>query len=1217
MTLSGTLLLVAVVALAYFGLYWAGLLGFVLLHGVRRVDTPPAGEASEPQGSVLVLVPSHHEGVALIDTVRTLVAQQYGDAISVCVLVEDFRDASVAALRGVFAGRSTEDEGRIEVLVDEPLRQVRVVATGHRAKHHKLNHAIGRFSSDFVAILDADHRAQPTWIRGALRTLAREDAAAVQCRKRPLGTDRVAQVWDALLSHTVFELFNRAASARAGRVSFTGSTAVFRRDVLAGVRFADCITEDTWLTLTLTLAGARIVYDPQVGSVEETTPNLRSFVLRRRRWAAGHTHAFLAHARALLRGPVPARTRFEAFFLGQFYVVAGAVQVFFAAQGLYDFLQATPAVRGLALLVSAGLGVPLAFHLSWRRGTLRRDAVLCTLAIAPHVSMAGALFFRLFERETFYFLTSFPHQGALWAAQAVLLVGGLGAVVLAWALLRPVPARELLVFLVTLPLVVFFELLGALLGLADLVLGHREWSPIDRTHEYSSGALEPALRAQLAVTRERRRGTSYVLWGAALVLAVVGANEVFSVGPCGEERALLWTPLLSARSYAPLLTIAPHKQLAGSVVAIDVVGRVRPSAQPRTLRTFVDDVLVATTRVSGSSDPTTHHIRLRRPVGWRSHTVRMVLSGAGVQCVVDRAVATSVVDARGPRLRVNGEPFVVKGMVPTFSTPALGLSAAEGYPALARIGVNAVRLYHPPTPAILAAARASQLLVIAQPEQSSWDAVDVESASDRRAHARHWDELVETLDGFPHALLLNVGNELEIHDRRATTLAALTRLVARANASSRQVPTSYATFATFVDYRPDVLGLNMLDTGATYWTSALAALPARGRPFYASELGGFVAFYELPPTELRRFRLAAQWRALAALGASGAVFYASHDNWAQAVPPGAFNDPWSPDMADDRRGFWDERGRPKPELDTLRALLADVVLEAETPHVSDADDTLRVRVRNARPYALRGLELDAGGVRWALGDLEPEGERTWVAPLASLRRLAGYPRVELGARFHSHAGLRGQARVQLAVPDATHGPVPLGAGVRVLSRDARRLVAEPLEGGPMAVAVPTGWRSVRVNGRIEPMVAGRITVDTDGPMQPVRDLEASVDGRTFEPFGPAFAERAGLVFLRFRLPSPVAESADPGVRFLVLDGLGAAQVGVRFSDGATENLSAHPYRETLIDLGQRTGVVTVRVQRRALEYLRATLSPTGEAIRIALAAPRVFGPARLVVEEGP
>ncbi len=769
-------------------------------------------------------------------------------------------------------------------------------------------------------------------------------------------------------------------------------------------------------------------------------------------------------------------------------------------------------------------------------------------------------------------------------------------------------------FVVTSPLVVFFELLGALLGLADLVLRHREWSPIDRTHEFSEGALEPALRVQLAVTRERRRGTAFVLWGAAFALAVVAANEVFSVGPCGEERALLWPPLLAARAYAPLLALEPSKSLAGGVVAIDVVGRVSPSTQARTLRTFVDGALVATERIPASARPSAHHARFRRPVGWRAHTVRMVVSGAGVQCAVDRAIATSVVDARGQRLRVNGEPFVLKGMVPTFSTPALGLSAAEGYPALARLGVNAVRLYHPPTPAILAAARATQLLVIAQPESSSWDAVDVESARDRRAHARHWDELVATLDGFPYGLLLNVGNELEIHDRRATTLAALTRLVARANASPRQLPTSYATFATFVDYHPEVLGVNMLDSGATYWSDALAALPARGRPFYASELGGFVAFYELPPTALRRWRLAAQWRALDVLGASGAVFYASHDNWAQAVPPGAFNDPWSPDMADDRRGFWDERGRPKPELDTLRALLADVTLEALTPQVLASDRTLRVRVRNVRPYALRGLTLAVGAERWAIGNLAPAGEREWAAPLDALRRAAGYPLLAVAAQFSSHAGLRGQAQARLAVPDATGGPVPLGEGVGVVARDAQGLVGDVLEGGALAIAVPPSWRSARVNGVELAPIDGRITLDAPGPMRAVLDLEVSTDGRTYGAFSPSAQDRAGLVFLRFRLP---AVEGDVDGRLLVLEGLGASQAGVRWSDGATETVAAHPYRETLLELGPRTGTVTVRVQRRALEYLRASLSPTGEAIRIRLAPPRVFGPSRLDVREGP
>ena len=52
----------------------------------------------QDKGRVLVLVPSHHEGEGLVDTVRTLIDQDYEGSIEVQVLVQDFSDETVDAL---------------------------------------------------------------------------------------------------------------------------------------------------------------------------------------------------------------------------------------------------------------------------------------------------------------------------------------------------------------------------------------------------------------------------------------------------------------------------------------------------------------------------------------------------------------------------------------------------------------------------------------------------------------------------------------------------------------------------------------------------------------------------------------------------------------------------------------------------------------------------------------------------------------------------------------------------------------------------------------------------------------------------------------------------------------------------------------------------------------------------------------------------------------
>lgn len=192
MTFTSFLLDGALALLAYFGSYWLSLHIFVLIQAASRRRTVPVAH-SRDRGSVLVLVPSHHEGASLADTVRSLVDQDYEGAVAIEVLVADFTDSSVEALRRAFEP-TDETAGRLELDPRRTDRRITVVAVGQSAKHAKLNHALERCSADFIALLDADHRAHLGWLSTAVSVLAASDAVAVQSRKRPLATSGLAQI---------------------------------------------------------------------------------------------------------------------------------------------------------------------------------------------------------------------------------------------------------------------------------------------------------------------------------------------------------------------------------------------------------------------------------------------------------------------------------------------------------------------------------------------------------------------------------------------------------------------------------------------------------------------------------------------------------------------------------------------------------------------------------------------------------------------------------------------------------------------------------------------------------------------------------------------------------------------------------------------------------------------------------------------------------------
>lgn len=1195
----------------YFLAYWFAMYAFVWIHSLSEQDESTV-DADTPRGKVLILVPSHHEGVGLVDTVRTLIDQDYEDTVEVQVLVEDFSDSTVAALTAAYPPMEPDDGERIQLSSGLTRRTVSIVAVGHRAKHVKLNAALDRADDvDFVALLDADHRAKLDWISSGVGVLRTTSADGVQFRKRALSTGSLAQIWDAGLSHVAFELFNRALQMSFGRVSFTGSTAVFRAGPLREHKFTDCITEDTFLSYTLMLSGYRIVYDHRVGSFEEVTPNIPSFVFRRRRWSAGHTHAFFAHLPKVFFGDAPLSTRALILFNGQFFLTPVFIALFFLVHGLYYFALYPLEIRAMVLGVSVAIALPVTLWLSWRRSTKASDLVATAFMVVPQIAIGGTVLYGMVSGDPYYYITSFPHEGLVWAAEAGFLLVGAATFVLAAIHVRAMAWQPALVFVLTFPLLIVFDLLSALYGFSDFVLKRRQWSRIDRQTEYSAD-LDESLKGRLVVTKEQTRPSNRVLsrltWMFGLSMALIGTNEVLSVGPCGTISPLLWEPFLVDRDKAPTIQVRISRAVEAGSLQVGVHVDVRADVQgPLHIRVMEAGTLIGE-----------KHLQQRRsmvaetswPLGWSSRTLSVSLSGPETTCLVHRQVSTRVIETGNSGLMVNGEPFAIKGMVPSFLTPSTALETDEGFAQLKRIGVNAVRLYHPPTPSIEAAAAEHQMLLIPQPDLSTWDNFDPQNTLGRTLYRRRWDKLVRQTTGNPLVLFLNTGNELEIDDRSSDQIGAIREIIKDAQSNSPNL-TTYSTFATYIDYPVDILGINMLDSGPTYWTRALALVQRLGVPFYASEFGGFVAFFERPSSALRQWRMFHQAKAVRKYGGSGTVFFASHDNWRQAVPPGEFNDPFQGEHPDDSRGFWDPANNAKPELEMLTYLLADVAVSVVNKRVGPDDDLIQVSVRNRRDYRLSDVQivLDSG-VTVNVGELAPTESSVVSLKLKALRKRTAYPNVELQITHTAHSGLEGKSLWSMAVPDPSSGPVVVGAKVFNLEQETESATFTALVDGDVRVVVPDEWDSVLIGQTRYPTPNGEVHLTLPSPTTPVDALEMSRDGQVWETFD-GLSIGTGERFLRFRVPGSPSDNAA-----LVMSGLAASQVHFRWTDGMT-SIDAHPYRETTTSIAGRSGDVMVRMRRRRPEYLTAAQSPTGDPVPISLSVPFIFDPQRIEVRRGP
>lgn len=1217
MTLSTALFALATFLLVSIGLYWA----ILFLVGLTGLLHPFAATTSDARdhGTVTVLIPVHHEGAAVVDTVGTVLRQDYLGTVAVVVLVEDFEDSSFAPLLEHYPALEARGPARYVATIEDR-RSLVVLATGFSRKHDKLNRALEFGDSPFVAVLDADHRATPSWIASALTHFERLDVVAVQSRKAALSTNKIVQVWDSALSHLGHETLNHGLAASGMDVFFTGSTAVFRREVLRQHGFVDTLTEDTYLSFDILLAKGAIAYEPSIGSYEETAPNLGSFAGRRRRWSAGHSYGFFRHLPKLLASPTSGRRKLHCLLIGPFFLLPAVVMLFFMVQGLYYLLQFTPQVQAL-VLVAAAIGAVLLLLLVSRTSPHRgSDFVVCWLWLLPHVAMSGALYYMLFDKELYYFILEFPYQSAFWFVQLLYIVAAALILVGAWARLRVLRFADLLVYLLTLPLVLFFEVLTSLLGASDYLFGRTAWAKIDRANTVSAG-VPSALRSTLRVGRHAT--ARRFLWLPVLFVPLFVLNELGSVDDCGQIRPLLWPPLFASASREVKVDLRLDKRIVdGDKLVLRATVRVdaAPTSRLRLRlqldgRSVLEDVAELPRRRSFS-------VEQRMPLGWESRKLRLALSGPGIQCVKKRAFASNQVVLRGKRLVVNGEPFLIKGLIPSFSAARTNLTLERGLAQIKAVGANTARFYHRPGRALLEAAHRAQMLLMLQPDASTWENFDLDSASQRRDYLERFAALARVTRGFPFALLNNIGNEFEINDRSPRMLTNIARLARSIRSRHREQLISYSTFATYLPFPVSVLGINMLDSGSTYWRKALDMVEHFEMPFFASELGGFVAFFERPPVELRRERMYAQWHGLLARGALGGVFFSTHDNWAQPVPPGSYNDPFRPEQPDDQRGFWDERNRAKPELDELAALFADLEATVVQPVVHRSDRRVEVELRNVRPYAVRGIALAVGRARITVGDLAAGERRRLILPLASLRALSRYPRVRLQLRYQTHHGLAGASRVLLIVPEARQRPV-------VASRDfwpdaptsgGESLRGRLLRGATLELIVPSGWTRVRAQGKAYPVVAQRLLLPVRTPYHPVIGLSVASRG-SWVPLGKASLGKGSSGYplglgkrrLRFRIPPLSARQ-----RLLLLSGVGAWRLDLSVDGGPQRRLPAHPYRETLIDLdrlGVRAGQqIVLEINRRSIEYLERRASPSGQPLTIDFDPPRIFAPLEVTVD---
>jgi cellulose synthase/poly-beta-1,6-N-acetylglucosamine synthase-like glycosyltransferase len=278
------------------------------LHLARRAASfpfgspaPLAGRGTEP--SVVVQIPVYNEPRSVAGALDAAAALDWPrDRLSVQLLDDSDDETSTLAAFEVARLRRAGTE------VEHVRRSAR---TGFKAG--ALAAGLARSGAEFVAMIDADFRPHPSWLRlGIGRLMAEPDAAFVQFRFEFVNRNanwmtRAQQL--TVDAHFLTEQAGRLAGG--GPMQFNGTAGIWRRAALdaAGGWEADTLAEDLDITIRAFAAGwtASLVLDlPVEAEAPETVGVWR---VQQRRWSRGFGQV-AAKALQLVWGPgVPSGLR--------------------------------------------------------------------------------------------------------------------------------------------------------------------------------------------------------------------------------------------------------------------------------------------------------------------------------------------------------------------------------------------------------------------------------------------------------------------------------------------------------------------------------------------------------------------------------------------------------------------------------------------------------------------------------------------------------------------------------------------------------------------------------------------------------------------------------------------------------------------------------------------------------------------------------------------
>ncbi|GGK17886.1 bi-functional transferase/deacetylase [Pilimelia terevasa] len=303
---------------------------------------------------VSIIVPAYNEAAGIAAAVRSLATGDH-PGIEVVVVDDGSTDDTAAIVRGL------------------GLPNVRLVSVPNGGKAAALNIGVDAARHDLIVMVDGDTVFEPESVRRLVQPFADPTVGGVSGNVKVGNRRGLLARWQHIEYVMGFSLDRRLYDVLQIMPTVPGAIGAFRRQTLRQVGGVsdDTLAEDTDLTMAVTRAGWRVVYEESARAWTEVPTSVRQLWSQRYRWGYGTIQSMWKHRHT--RDDGPAGRRFGRVGLPMLVVfqvfmplVAGVIDLF-ALYGLFFYDLRLTAVAWGAMLAAQLLTAAVAFRLDGER----------------------------------------------------------------------------------------------------------------------------------------------------------------------------------------------------------------------------------------------------------------------------------------------------------------------------------------------------------------------------------------------------------------------------------------------------------------------------------------------------------------------------------------------------------------------------------------------------------------------------------------------------------------------------------------------------------------------------------------------------------------------------------------------------------------------------------------------------------------------------------